>query len=236
MQTQWGGCAWRVEAAEPTLLGTCLISAVPVSWLENTCDSLVIFWSFIASFFILYAASQEKLKREQEVVWKQQSPGLLEKEFDSGSNHFDHVRFTKWWCEMENQDLTLVGIWTFFLHVPGSRGSLWVNWNHCESMHKLRCSSSIRGEVSGCSAQRSGAMLTACRGKITHTAAAGPRAVARSSRFSPASASVPGKVGAVPNPTAGLCPAAVGREWGCAWSLHWSELHVETVLFYCSLY
>lgn len=145
-------------------------------------------------------------------------------------NHFDHVNFMKLWYEMEKSIFNIGRDLDFFVHIPKSIGSLWVNWNHCESKHKLRYSSSIRKEVSGWSAQRPGAKLVAYGGKITHIAAAGPWAVAGSCRFSPASAPVPGKVDAVPDPTASLGPAAVGREWGCAWSLRWAELHVGTVL------
>lgn len=93
------------------------IRAVPVSWLENTCDSVVIFWSFIASFFSPHSASQDKLKGEQEKVWEQQSSGLLEKEFDGGNNRFDQVKFMKWWYEMEKSGFNIGRDQDFFLHV-----------------------------------------------------------------------------------------------------------------------
>lgn len=77
-------------------------------------------------------------------------------------------------------------------------------------MHKLRYSTSVREEVSGCSAQRPGGVLAACRGKITHIDAAGPPAV-------------PGAVGShlpVPQclPKWVLCPnpqpTYVQQQWG----------------------
>lgn len=163
----------------PCMLEMCLILGrleLYLSWLENTCDSLVIFWSFLASFFIPHSVSKDNLKRER--VWKQQSSGLLEKEFDSGSNHFDHIKFMKWWYEMGKSRFNIGRDLDFFLHVPGSRESLWVNWNHCESKHKLRYRSLAREDVSECNARRPGAMLEACRGRIIYTAAAGPQAVA----------------------------------------------------------